>query len=80
VYLHDIAVCLADCGTLPAALRRAFSGYGGLGVGMLAYGTQVRGFEPGRSRSIFQGEKSPQHAYFQRGSKAVGHMSQICGM
>jgi hypothetical protein len=24
---------------------------------MLAFGTQVRGFEPGRSRRVFQGEK-----------------------
>jgi hypothetical protein len=33
------------------------SGFGGLGVSMLASGTQVRGFEPGLSRRIFQGEK-----------------------
>src|SRR5215468_9839570 len=33
------------------------SGFGGLVVSMLASGTQVRGFKPGRSRRIFQGEK-----------------------
>jgi hypothetical protein len=33
------------------------SGFGGLGVSALASGTQVRGFKPGRSRRIFQGEK-----------------------
>jgi hypothetical protein len=33
------------------------SGVGGLGVSALASGTQVRGFKPGRSRRIFQGEK-----------------------
>jgi hypothetical protein len=33
------------------------SGFGGLGVSALAFGTQVRGFKPGRSRRIFQGEK-----------------------
>jgi hypothetical protein len=34
------------------------SGFGGLGVSAMAFGTQVRGFKPGRSRRIFQGEKS----------------------
>jgi hypothetical protein len=33
------------------------SGFGGLAVSMLASGTRVRGFEPGRSRQIFHGEK-----------------------
>jgi hypothetical protein len=31
--------------------------FGGLAVSMLASGTKVCGFEPGRSRRIFQGEK-----------------------
>jgi hypothetical protein len=31
--------------------------FGGLGVSVLASGTQVCGFKPGRSRWIFQGEK-----------------------
>ena len=43
---------------------------------VLAFGTQVRGFKPGRSRRIFQGEK----ILLRRGSKAVGPMSQIYGM
>ena len=30
------------------------SGFGGLVVSMLASGTRVRGFEPGRSRCIFR--------------------------
>jgi len=34
-----------------------FSGFGGLEVSVLAFGTQVRGFKPGRSRRIFSGEK-----------------------
>ena len=42
---------------------------------VLALGTQVRGFEPGRNRRIFKGEKNPQHAFLRRGSKAVGPMS-----
>ena len=32
-------------------------GFGGLVVSMLAFGTQVRGFKPGRSRWIFTGVK-----------------------
>jgi hypothetical protein len=32
-------------------------GFGGLGVSVLAFGTQVRGFKPDRSRLIFNGEK-----------------------
>jgi hypothetical protein len=56
------------------------SGFGGLVVSMLASGTQVRGFKPGRNRRIFWGEKNPRHAFFRKGSKAVCPMSQICGM
>jgi hypothetical protein len=44
------------------------SGLGSLVVSMLASGTQVIGFKPGRSRRIFR-----------RGSKAVVPMSQLCG-
>jgi hypothetical protein len=57
------------------------SGYGGLGVSALAFGTQVRGFKPGRSRRIFQGEKilsAP--SFLRKGSKTVGPMSSIYGM
>jgi hypothetical protein len=38
-------------------LRLKVSSFGGLGVSALAFGTQVRGFKPGWSRRIFQGEK-----------------------
>ena len=34
------------------------SGFGGLEVRVLAFGTQVRGFKPGRSRRIFRAKKS----------------------
>jgi hypothetical protein len=37
--------------------RCSLSGFGGLGISMLASGTQVRGFKPGRSRWIFKGGK-----------------------
>ena len=42
---------------------------------VLAFGTQVRGFKPGRSRRIFQGEKNPQHAFLRKGNKAICPMS-----
>ena len=42
---------------------------------VLAFGTQVGGFKPDRSRWIFQGEKNPQHAFLRRGTKAVCPMS-----
>jgi hypothetical protein len=38
-------------------LRDVKSGFGGLGVSVLAYGTQVRGFKPGLSCQIFTGGK-----------------------
>jgi hypothetical protein len=56
------------------------SGFGGLAVSALAFGTQVRGFKPDRSRRIFQGEKNPQRAFLRKGSKTVGPMSFIYGM
>jgi len=34
------------------------SGFGGLGVSVLAFGTQVREFKPGRSCRIFRAKKS----------------------
>jgi len=42
--------------------------------------TQVRGFKPGWSCQDFSGRKNPQHAFLQRGSKAIGPISRICGM
>ena len=47
---------------------------------VLPLSTKVRGFKPGRSHQDFSGRKNPQHAFLQKGSKAVGPMSQICGM
>jgi hypothetical protein len=45
--------------TVPACiwLMLFVLGFGGLVVSMLASGSQDRGFEPGRSRRIFSGEK-----------------------
>jgi hypothetical protein len=56
------------------------SSFGGLVLSLLASGTRVRGFKPGRSRQIFSGEKNPQHAFLRKGSKAVCPISQICCM
>jgi hypothetical protein len=46
----------------------------------LTFGTQVRGFKPGRSRRIFQREKNPQRAFLRKGNKTLGPMSLIYGM
>jgi hypothetical protein len=56
------------------------SGFGGLGVSALAFGTQVRGLKTGRSSRIFQGEKILSAPSFGKGSKTVGPMSLIYGM
>ena len=40
--------------TLHGALPQKIDGFGGLVVSMLASGTQVCGFKPGRSRWIFR--------------------------
>jgi hypothetical protein len=53
------------------------SDFGGLVVSMLASGTRVRGFKPGRSRRIFFRRKNPQHAFLRKGSTAVGPVAQI---
>ena len=50
------------------------SGFGGLGVSVLATGTRVRGFKPGQAVG-FLGRINPQHAFLRRGSKDVGPMS-----
>jgi hypothetical protein len=62
------------------ATKHLASGFGGLGVSALAFGTQVRGFKPGRSRRFCQGEKNPQGAFLRKGGKTLGPMSLIYGM
>ena len=56
-------------------LNRVKSGFGGLEVSVLAFGTRVRGFKPGRSCQIFRAKKNPRRAFVRRGSKAAGPMS-----
>jgi hypothetical protein len=53
------------------------SGFGGLVVSRLASG--IAGSNPAEAVRFF-GRKYPQHAFLQRGSKAICPMSQICGM
>ena len=48
-------------------------------VNMLASGTQVRGFDPGRSRRIFRAKKSTACLPW-GGSKAVSHVADLRGM
>ena len=42
---------------------------------ILASGSEVRGFDPGRSRWIFSGHKNPECDFLRKGSKAVGPVS-----
>ena len=51
---------------------------GGLVVSVLTTGPKVRGFDPGRGRWIFKGDKNPEHHFLRRGSKAVGRRFTAC--
>ena len=42
---------------------------------ILATGSEVRSFKPGRSRWIFSERKNPEYDYLRKGSKAVGLVS-----
>ena len=48
---------------------------GGPVVIILASGTEVRGFDPGRGRLIFSERKNPEYDFLRKGSKAVGPVS-----
>ena len=48
---------------------------GGPVVIVLASGSEVRGFDPGRGRWIFSERKNPEYDFFRKGSKAVGPVS-----
>ena len=52
------------------------SGSGGLEVSVLAFGTQVRGFKPGRSRRIFFGRQNPQRPFFGAVGRKLGHVKE----
>jgi hypothetical protein len=63
-----------------AALTSANDGFGGLVVSMLASGSRVRGFIPGRSRWIFTSVKILSIPSFGGEVKESVPMSQLCGM
>ena len=48
---------------------------GGPVVIILASGSEVRGFDPGRDRRIFSERKNPEYDFLRKGSKAVGPVS-----
>ena len=48
---------------------------GGLGVIILASGSEIRWFDPGRGRWIFSELKNPEYDFLRKGSKAVGPVS-----
>ena len=48
---------------------------GGPVVIILASGSDVRGFDPGRGRWIFSERKIPEYYFLRKGSKAVGPVS-----
>ena len=48
---------------------------GGLGVIILASGSEFRGFDPDRGRWIFSERKNPEYDFLRKGSKAVGSVS-----
>ena len=53
---------------------------GGLGIIILASGSEVRGFDPERGRWIFFSEhKNPEYDFLRKGSKAVGPVPYIYG-
>ena len=54
-------------------------GFGGLGVACWPLVPKFAGSNPAEAVG-FLGRKNSQHAFFRRGSKAVGPMSQIYGM
>ena len=51
----------------------------GLGVIILASGSEVCGFVPGRGRWIFPERKNPEYDFLRKGSKAVGPVSYVYG-
>jgi hypothetical protein len=54
------------------------SGFGCLVVSMLV--PKFMGSNPAEAVGFFGRKKTPQHAFLRRGSKAVGPISQLCGM
>jgi hypothetical protein len=64
-------------GLLNFKVRCNKSGFGGLGVSVLASGTQVRGFKSGRSRRIFKGVKILSTRSFGREVNRGSHVANL---
>ena len=48
---------------------------GGPVVIILASGSEIRGFDPGRGRWIFSERKNPEYDFLRKGRKAAGPVS-----
>ena len=48
-------------------------------VTILASGSEVRGYDPGRGRWIFSERRNPEYDFLRKGSKAAGPVSYIYG-
>jgi hypothetical protein len=59
----------------PSVVYDYGSRLGGVKVSVLAIGPKVCKFKPGQSDGYLKGNKSPQHAFLRRGSKAGGSVS-----
>ena len=59
LFLSTLLVIILNINPFKFSCRISrWSGFGGLEVSVLAFGTQVREFKPGRSRRIFRAKKS----------------------
>jgi hypothetical protein len=68
---HKQRFSFGDILTLPS------SGFGGRVVSMLASGTHVRGFKPGRSRLIFRAKKSSACLPLERKLSRLSHVAAL---
>jgi hypothetical protein len=66
--------------TRNVVVRYRYTGFGGLQVAFWPLEPNFAGSNPAEAVGFFRAKKSPQYAFLRKGSKAVGPMSQICGM
>jgi len=83
VIVNLLHVSVTFCGNLEGGIfskdMLKENGFGGLGVACWPLIPKFADSNPAEAVE-FLGGKNPQHAFLQRGSKAVGPMSYICGM
>jgi hypothetical protein len=58
----------------------AVSGFGGAEVAFRPLIPKFAGSNPAEVVGFLKDDKTPQHAFLQKGSKIIGPMLQICGM